>query len=46
MCIERCKHGSEGGAGVSSQEASRAYPTEAGLPGPVNASPTAAGGVP
>jgi hypothetical protein len=27
VCIERCKPGSEGGAGVSSQEASRAYPT-------------------
>ena len=36
VCIERCKHGSEGGAGVSSQEASRAYPTQdllAGLGG-------------
>jgi hypothetical protein len=30
VCIERCKPGSEGGAGVSSQEASRAYPTVTG----------------
>lgn len=28
MCIERCMHGSEGGVGMSSEEASRAYPTE------------------
>jgi hypothetical protein len=38
VCIERCKPGSEGGAGVSSQEASRAYPTGTGLPGPVHES--------
>jgi hypothetical protein len=28
VCIERCMHGSEGGVGMSSEEASRAYPTE------------------
>jgi len=28
VCIERCKHGSGGGAGASSKEASRVYPTE------------------
>ena len=27
VCIERCMHGSEGGAGASSSEAFRAYPT-------------------
>lgn len=28
VCIERCKHGSGGGAEASSKEASRVYPTE------------------
>jgi hypothetical protein len=28
VCIERCMHGSEGGAGASSSEAFRAYPYE------------------
>ena len=28
VCVERRMHGSEGGVGVSSQEAVRAYPTE------------------
>lgn len=27
VCIERCMHGSGGGAGASSKEASRAHPT-------------------
>ena len=28
VCIEKCMHGLEGGAGVSSSEVLRAYPTE------------------
>ena len=39
MCIERCKHGSGGGAGASSKEASRVYPTETGLRGSVQPQP-------
>lgn len=45
MCIERCKHGSGGGAGASSKEASRVYPTETALLAPWSRAAQPCGGI-
>ena len=41
VCVERRTHGSEGGVGRSSQEATRAYPMETLFRGSVHESPPA-----